>query len=398
MMRHLVEHYHGPAFLRLTRQKLPRLHADDYRFQFGKADVLREGSDLLICGTGATTSSALDAAQRLGDSVITLPDITGDGIPEIASGATGGDTSVGANRGKVILLDGVDGSFLRLLGDPAGASGDNFGTSIDWLVNIPGDEIGIVVGSPKVDTVNGANAGRIFVFGAESGSLLGSLIDPGGEASDLLGTSVAGVGDLTGDGYSEVATGAPDADGWEKPNAGKVLIFSLESDCDADGVTMFGGDCGEGQPGVGPGFAEVCDGLDNDCDLAIDEDSDGDGFTVCDVLECDDSDPLRHSGAPERCNGLDDNCNGSIDEGTDADGDGWETPCDCDDTAAFINPGASDLICDQVDQDCNGIPDQGAAMPGVGVVLTDPAGRKDDELGTSVAAIGDVNAACSARR
>ena len=64
-VEYLVREEKGPAFLRLTRQKVPRIHADDYKFQPGKADVLRDGTDLTICATGATVHAALAAAERL---------------------------------------------------------------------------------------------------------------------------------------------------------------------------------------------------------------------------------------------------------------------------------------------------------------------------------------------
>jgi len=63
----LVKEHDGPAFLRLTRQKVPRIHEEDYAFKFGKIDVVRPGSDLTICATGATVHGALEAAARLGD-------------------------------------------------------------------------------------------------------------------------------------------------------------------------------------------------------------------------------------------------------------------------------------------------------------------------------------------
>ena len=70
VVEYLVKEYSGPAFLRLTRQKVPRIHDESYRFQAGKIDVLREGKDLTICGTGATVHAALSAAARLSDDGI----------------------------------------------------------------------------------------------------------------------------------------------------------------------------------------------------------------------------------------------------------------------------------------------------------------------------------------
>jgi transketolase len=59
-----VEHP-GPVYLRLTRQNLEPVHGEDYRFQFGRADVLRPGSDVSILATGGPLWNALEAARRL---------------------------------------------------------------------------------------------------------------------------------------------------------------------------------------------------------------------------------------------------------------------------------------------------------------------------------------------
>ncbi|MBI5546208.1 MAG: transketolase family protein [Deltaproteobacteria bacterium] len=64
MVEFLVKHQ-GPAFLRTTRQKLDRVHADDYRFLFGKADTVREGADLAIFASGGTLQGAVKAADSL---------------------------------------------------------------------------------------------------------------------------------------------------------------------------------------------------------------------------------------------------------------------------------------------------------------------------------------------
>ncbi len=65
VVEYLVNEYDGPAFLRLTRQKIPQVHGEDYKFQPGKADILRDGADLTIVATGACVGSAMEAAERL---------------------------------------------------------------------------------------------------------------------------------------------------------------------------------------------------------------------------------------------------------------------------------------------------------------------------------------------
>jgi transketolase len=62
---YLAGTHKGPAFLRTTRQKLDRVNADDYRFEFGRAVTLKDGSDLTLIASGGTVMHALAAARAL---------------------------------------------------------------------------------------------------------------------------------------------------------------------------------------------------------------------------------------------------------------------------------------------------------------------------------------------
>jgi hypothetical protein len=111
-------------------------------------------------------------------------------------------------------------------------------------------------------------------------------------------------------------------------------------DADNDGYTTCSGDCNDNNSAVRPGAAEICNGIDDDCDGSIDEglsfsvyyiDSDGDnygdkndgGITSCSPiagrsvnnLDCNDANAAIHPGVTEVCNGIDDNCDGIIDGG-----------------------------------------------------------------------------------
>jgi hypothetical protein len=125
--------------------------------------------------------------------------------------------------------------------------------------------------------------------------------------------------------------------------------------------------------------AEVCDGLDQDCDGLVDEDFDRDGDGWVDLFEpscafagvgqdCDDDDPEIHPGAEERCNNLDDDCNGITDDPFDLDGDhssdASNPACsavserDCDDGDPDVSPWATEE-CNGIDDNCDEHIDEG---------------------------------------
>ncbi len=57
--------YEGPVYLRLSRTPVPAVHPPQYRFEIGRASVLRDGTDLTLISNGTMVSRALGAANAL---------------------------------------------------------------------------------------------------------------------------------------------------------------------------------------------------------------------------------------------------------------------------------------------------------------------------------------------
>ncbi len=93
-------------------------------------------------------------------------------------------------------------------------------------------------------------------------------------------------------------------------------------------------------------------------------DDDQDGFPAG-PEDCDDTNPAINIGAIEICDAVDNNCDGLVDEGFDNDGDGFASCFECDDINPAINPGALE-ICNAVDDNCDGIVDEGFDLDGDG--------------------------------
>ena len=200
--------------------------------------------------------------------------------------------------------------------------------------------------------------------------------------------------------------GDGDADGHGDPDRSQMACT------EPAGFVADDTDCNDQSDAAHPGAAEVCDGLDNDCNGETDEDAsadapawfmdgDGDGYGdsaltivqcaqptdyVADDTDCDDTTSTTNPGASEYCDGVDNDCDGALDEDdavdtstwyADGDGDGYgdasastqtcDAPSahvadatDCDDTAAAVNPAAVE-VCNGIDDDCNGSSDDADA-------------------------------------
>jgi transketolase len=84
--------YRGPVYVRLVRDATQRLFDDAYRFEFGRAVVVREGRDITLMSTGTQTPRVVDAAELLAAQgidthVVHVPTIKPLDVAAIVAGA-----------------------------------------------------------------------------------------------------------------------------------------------------------------------------------------------------------------------------------------------------------------------------------------------------------------------
>ena len=57
--------HEGPVYMRFGRAAVPVIHGDDFKFEIGKGEVLRDGADVAIIANGLMTYEAMVAAEEL---------------------------------------------------------------------------------------------------------------------------------------------------------------------------------------------------------------------------------------------------------------------------------------------------------------------------------------------
>jgi hypothetical protein len=214
--------------------------------------------------------------------------------------------------------------------------------------------------------------GRVVLFGGDGVS--GQLADTW-EHGRSVETACDGLDDnadgQTDDGCDDDSDGYCDA---------AMTITGSPAVC-ANGA----GDCDDSNPAVHPGAAEICDGVDQDCDAATDE---GLGSNTCGTGACRVTAPACSGGRPqictpaspslETCNAVDDDCDGAVDDGTDVTTSCGTGACRSTGLIACVggvsqpdtcSPRASSAeTCNGIDDDCDGTVDDG--NPGGGAACT----------------------------
>lgn len=237
------------------------------------------GANKITEGTPGFTAN-LQPFDWFGWSVASLGDLDGDGVTDIAVGAAADDSGnddAGAVHVIFLNANGTVKSQTKFTSNIGGFGFLNsfayMGCSVANLGDLDGDGVTDLAVGSFGDSDNGAFRGAIYiVFMNSDGSVKGQqkINDSNGsffgviDDGDEFGWSVAGLGDLDGDGVEDVAVGAIlDDDG--NADAGTVTILFLNTDGTVKGFNLIGSELGgmtsilDQQDHFGRGVANIGD-------------------------------------------------------------------------------------------------------------------------------------------
>ena len=162
-------------------------------------------------------------SDAFGTAIAGAGDLNGDGFADFAIGAP---QTVGATTGEVrVFFGGATPNAVVDVNLVGGATNDIFGTTVAGAGDFNGDGYAdLAVGAPSI-----AGRGQVVVFAGAAGALNQRLLDVRGamvgSVGEKLGSSLDGAGDFNGDGFGDLVVGANNnaANG---ANTGRAYVFA----------------------------------------------------------------------------------------------------------------------------------------------------------------------------
>jgi FG-GAP repeat protein len=190
--------------------------------------VSNAGSAFIYSGANGSLLRQFDGQAvdgRLGSAVSGAGDLNGDGFDDVILGAYTEAPGGQANAGSVYVFSGATGSLIWQFDGQA--AGDSFGYSVSNAGDVDGDGLNDIIAGAYTASPGGVlAAGAAFVYSGATGALIRQF--DGQAYYNLLGGSVASVGDLDGDGLADVIVGGLNASPGGLAGAGSAFVYSLD--------------------------------------------------------------------------------------------------------------------------------------------------------------------------
>lgn len=172
------------------------------------------------------TIPPVDEDLWFGDALAMGPDSNGDGLPDLLIGAPRPPASRSPKSGSVYLYSLKDAKLLLRVPDPAELKdlGSMFGCSLTTPGDLNSDGVAdFLVGAGTASPSQATLAGAVHGFSGKDGTLLFSLA---GQERDRFGETLASVGDINADKIPDFVVGAPWAVSGKYRSAGQVIAIS----------------------------------------------------------------------------------------------------------------------------------------------------------------------------
>ncbi len=178
-------------------------------------------------GAGNSAIVGLQVDGQFGHSIDAVPDINGDGRPEIIIGAPDHDILPATDAGIARVYARTPAGFVLLNEKSGTTTNAHVGTAVCGIADVNGDGLGeFALGEPDY-TGPALYSGRVRVFSGSNFALLRTFLGTGQQ--DFLGNSIAGAGDFDNDGRGDIIVGAFGYDNAPGAFNGRADVYAVQS-------------------------------------------------------------------------------------------------------------------------------------------------------------------------